>query len=68
MWDQRATKAIIRAAWTSRGAFGEKVAQIVAAHRVDAALDAVVGLSHDPIPRVRNAAARALRNLADRPN
>jgi hypothetical protein len=65
VWDERATRAIVRAATDDSWRVREKVAQIVAAHRVDAVLHEVVRLRHDPIPRVRVAAERALRNLAD---
>jgi hypothetical protein len=68
-WDERAdqaaeaepvTDAIIGAlgdhAWRVR----EMAAKVVAAHRVGQALDAVAALRHDPIPRVRAAAERAV--------
>src|ERR1700686_1703553 len=44
VWDDRATRSIIRAALDESWRVREKVAQIVAAHRVDAALSAVVKL------------------------
>jgi hypothetical protein len=68
-WDERAdqaaetepaTGAIIGAlgdhAWRVR----EMAAKVVAAHRVDQALDVVAALRDDPIPRVRTAAERAV--------
>lgn len=64
VWDERAASAINAASSDESWRVREKVAQIVAAHRVEAAFDAVVALSADPVPRVRVAAERALRNLA----
>ncbi|GAA0806864.1 HEAT repeat domain-containing protein [Spirilliplanes yamanashiensis] len=42
----------------------EMAAKVVARHRLDPALRAVERLQHDPVPRVRAAAARALRMLS----
>jgi len=62
-WDDRATAAVIAAfddeAWRVR----EMAAKVVAAHRIDAALESLPKLLHDPIPRVRAAAARARMRL-----
>jgi hypothetical protein len=45
----------------------EMAAKVVARHRIEAARGAVTALHADPVPRVRNAAARALDALrADR--
>lgn len=62
-WDASATEAIRAAleddAWRVR----EMAAKVVARHLVDDALDSVAALMHDPAPRVRAAATRALVRL-----
>jgi hypothetical protein len=40
-------------------------AKVVARHRVDEAFEAVSALSDDPVPRVVEAAARAVRVLVE---
>jgi HEAT repeat protein len=63
-WDARATDAVRRAlsdeAWRVR----EMAAKLVARHVIDEAQPDVVELVHDPVPRVRAAASRALALLA----
>jgi hypothetical protein len=62
-WRPRAAPAVVAAlsdeAWRVR----EMAAKVVARHRVGEAFDAVTDLLHDPVPRVRYAASRALRLL-----
>ena len=52
---QAVTEALADEHWRVR----EMAAKVVAKHRVGAAFDAVTGLRHDPVPRVRAAAERA---------
>jgi hypothetical protein len=65
-WDDSATGAIVRGGSDEAWRVREKVAQIVAAHRVDDALEVVVRLRADPVPRVRVAAERAVMRLTER--
>jgi hypothetical protein len=62
-WDPKAATAVVAAIDDASWRVREMAAKVVAAHRVDAALDAVVALKEDPVPRVRSAAERALREL-----
>lgn len=62
-WDDRATSAVVAAlddeAWRVR----EAALKVVARHEVGDAMSAVESLQHDPVPRVRRAAERALIRL-----
>jgi hypothetical protein len=62
-WHPRAAAAVAAAlddeAWRVR----EMAAKVIARHRVGEALYAVTESLHDPVPRVRVAAARAVRVL-----
>ncbi|GAA2711760.1 HEAT repeat domain-containing protein [Actinoplanes palleronii] len=64
-WDDRAVPAVRTAladeAWRVR----EMAAKVAARHLVGDALPELAGLAADPTPRVRAAAARAIRLLTD---
>lgn len=62
-WDDSATEALLVAATDESWRVREMAAKVVAAHRIDEALDAVVALEQDPVARVRSAASRAVRAL-----
>jgi len=62
-WDDRATAAIIRAAADDAWRVREMAAKVVARHRIDDALNAMVDLQNDKVPRVRSAAGRAVATL-----
>jgi HEAT repeat protein len=59
-WDDQATAAIIRATADDAWRVREMAAKVVARHRVDDALSAMAGLQNDDVPRVRQAAGRAI--------
>jgi len=63
VWSPAATPSVLRAfadeAWRVR----EMASKVVAAHRIDEALEALAPLTHDPVPRVRAAASRARMRL-----
>ncbi len=56
------TAALVRATGDEAWRVREMAARVIARHRFDA-LDAVVGLRDDPVPRVRVAANRAVAVL-----
>jgi hypothetical protein len=58
-WDARAQDAIITATTDEHWRVREMAAKVIAAHTVDAGLEAVAELRGDPVPRVRAAAERA---------
>jgi HEAT repeats len=58
-WDARAQDAIIAASTDEHWRVREMAAKVIAAHTVDAGLEAVADLRSDPVPRVRAAAERA---------
>jgi len=62
-WDDQATAAIIAAAGDDAWRVREMAAKVVARHRVGDALDAMSGLQDDAVPRVRQAAGRAIAVL-----
>lgn len=62
-WQAEATQVVVQATRDDSWRVREMAAKAIAKHRVDEALDAVLGLRDDPIPRVRTAAARAVRQL-----
>lgn len=62
-WDESASSAIAEATTDEAWRVREMAGKVIARHRVGAALDAVVALSDDPVPRVRAAAERAVRTL-----
>ncbi|MEO6204283.1 MAG: hypothetical protein ABIO67_02710 [Mycobacteriales bacterium] len=64
VWEPRAAGAVVAAladdAWRCR----EMAAKVVAAHRVDEALESLAPLLEDLVPRVRAAAGRARMQLS----
>jgi hypothetical protein len=62
-WQDRAAPALVTALGDEAWRVREMAAKVVARHRVAEAFDAITDLLHDPTPRVRHAAARALRML-----
>jgi HEAT repeat protein len=59
-WDDEAAAAIIRATTDDAWRVREMAAKVVARYRIDDALDAMVDLQADEVPRVRSAAGRAV--------
>ena len=62
-WDDQATPAVIAATGDEAWRVREMAARVVARHRVGDALDAMSGLQDDAVPRVRQAAGRAIAVL-----
>lgn len=64
-WNDSARSAVLDAltddAWRAR----EMAAKVVARHRLDVALELLIVLQDDPLPRVRQAATRAIRRLTE---
>jgi HEAT repeat protein len=58
-WDDSAQGAVLDALADESWRVREMVAKVVARRKLGDALAAVAGLSSDPVPRVRAAAARA---------
>jgi HEAT repeat protein len=65
VWDDVATDAIIEATTHESWRVREMAAKVIAQHNVMPAIDAVVALLDDENARVRAAASRALRSVAD---
>ena len=65
VWDDTATEAIIGATTDESWRVREMAAKVIASHHVTAAIDAVVVLLDDENARVRSAAARAFRVVAE---
>lgn len=65
VWDDSATEAIISAATNESWRVREMSAKVIARHHVRSAIDAVVTLLDDDHTRVRAAASRAFRDVAD---
>jgi hypothetical protein len=65
VWNDTATAAIIGATTHSSWRVREMAAKVIANHHVEAAIDAVVVLLDDENARVRSAAARAYRVVAE---
>jgi hypothetical protein len=63
-WSDDAEPAIIRATADEAWRVREMAAKVIARHRVGGALAAVAALDHDPIPRVKSAADRAVMILS----
>lgn len=63
-WDEAAEPALLEALRDEHWRVREMAAKVVARHRVGGAFDALVPLCEDPVPRVAQAAQRALRVLA----
>jgi hypothetical protein len=64
VWDERATAAVVRALSDEHWRPREMALKVVAAHRVDTALEAAAALRDDETARVRAAASRALSELS----
>jgi hypothetical protein len=62
-WSDSASPAVLDASSDEAWRVREMSAKVVGAHRVDTALDAMLHLEHDLVPRVRAAAQRAVRQL-----
>ncbi|HET7660164.1 MAG TPA: HEAT repeat domain-containing protein [Oryzihumus sp.] len=62
-WDSRATAVVCRALTDEAWRVREMAAKVVARHLVGEATGAVAALREDPVPRVRQAAQRALVRL-----
>jgi HEAT repeats len=62
-WDPVALPAIIAALEDEHWRVREMAAKVVARHLLGDAFDAVSGMAEDPVPRVVEAAARAVRVL-----
>ena len=65
VWNDTATEAIIGATTDGSWRVREMAAKVIASHRVAPAIDAVVGLLDDENARVRSAAGRAFRVVAE---
>jgi len=65
VWDDTATAAIITATTNESWRVREMSAKVIARHHVGSAVDAVVTLLDDDNARVRAAASRAFRVVAD---
>jgi hypothetical protein len=63
-WADDATEAIIEASADEAWRVREMASKVIARHRVGEALPAVAALRHDPVPRVRSAAERAVMILS----
>jgi hypothetical protein len=65
VWNDTATDAIIVATTYGQWRVQEMATKVIARHHVSPAIDAVVALLDDDNARVRTAAARALRVIAE---
>jgi hypothetical protein len=65
VWDDAAAPALLDAVGDEQWRVREMVAKVVARRLVDEGARAVASLRDDPVPRVRAAAERALRRLAN---
>ena len=63
-WDDSATSAIVAAASDVHWRVREMAAKVVARHHVDEALDVMLALRDDDVPRVRAAGQRAVVALS----
>jgi len=64
-WDESAVAAVVGSVKDESWRVREMCAKVVARHCVDDALEAMNGLTHDPVLRVRRAAHRALVRLVE---
>jgi len=62
-WDPMALPAILTALDDEHWRVREMAAKVVARHLIDEAFEVVSGMADDPVPRVVEAAARAVRML-----
>lgn len=63
-WDESAMTAVVDALEDEHWRPREMALKVIAKRLVDGDVDAVAGLSDDPVPRVRAAARRALERLS----
>ena len=64
-WDESARTVVVDSVNDGSWRVREMCAKVVARHCVDDALEAMVGLTNDPVTRVRQAAHRALVRLVE---
>ena len=64
-WDPAAVQAIIAALGDEHWRVREMAAKVIARHQVEESFEAVSALTEDPVPRVAQAAARAVRVLVE---
>ena len=62
-WNETATATVVLATSDEAWRVREMAAKVIAKHRIDDGLDAVIRLGGDPVPRVRAAAQRAIAVL-----
>lgn len=62
-WDDSAATALSQRGLDPSWRVREMMAKVIARNRVDQLLDTVLALREDPVPRVRVAAERAIRDL-----
>ena len=62
-WNETATATVVLAASDEAWRVRETAAKVIAKHRIDDGLDAMIRLKGDPVPRVRVAAQRAIAVL-----
>lgn len=67
LWDESATAVVVDALTDDAWRVREMAAKVVARHRVDAALGALLGLREDPVARVRTAAVNGIQKLTAAP-
>lgn len=65
VWDEDAVSAVIAATGDAAWRVREMAAKVIAHQQLGDALQAVAKLRTDPVPRVRDAAERAVRILAE---
>ena len=65
-WDDTATAVVVDATRDEAWRVREMAAKVAARHGVDEALEAMLDLQHDPVARVRSAAARAVARISGR--
>jgi hypothetical protein len=64
-WDEEATGTVIAATTDTAWRVREMAAKVIARHRIGDGLDVASQLQADPVERVRAAAQRAVRTLAE---
>lgn len=65
VWEPTATAAVLAATGDEHWRVREMALKVIARHRLDDALELLPALQTDPVPRVREAAARAERRLTE---
>jgi len=64
-WEKGAAPAVVQATGNNAWRVREMAAKVIARHRIEDAIGAVVGLQDDPVTRVRAAGERAVIALYD---